>query len=37
MAKVNVAVPPTQFVHFKNFLKIDGRWSIITKAYHIDD
>ena len=35
IAKVKVAVPPTQFVDFLNFLKIDGRWRIVTKVYHI--
>lgn len=36
VAKVNVAVPPTQFVDLLNFVKTDGRWRIISKIYHIE-
>ena len=36
VAKVNVAVPPTQFVDLLNFLNVDGRWRIISKIYHIE-
>lgn len=36
VAKVNVAVPPTRFVDLLSFLKIDGRWRIVSKLYHIE-
>ncbi len=37
VAKVAVAVPPTRFVDLLSFLRIDGRWRIVTKVYHIAD
>ncbi len=35
VAKVNVAVPPTRFVDLLSFLRVDGRWRIVSKVYRV--
>ena len=35
VAKVSVAVPPKTFVDLLSFLKIEDRWRIISKVYHV--
>ncbi|MEM8976067.1 MAG: nuclear transport factor 2 family protein [Pseudomonadota bacterium] len=37
VTKVSVVVPPTRFVDLLSFLRVNGRWRIITKVYHIAD
>lgn len=34
--KLNCAVPPYYFTDYLTFVKSDGRWQIIAKAYHYD-
>ena len=36
VVKVEVSVPPKQFVDFLAFLKIRDQWRIITKIYHLE-
>ena len=33
LVKVNIAIGPKLFTDYLNFLKIDGRWQIISKIY----
>ena len=33
LVKVNIAIGPKLFTDYLNFLKIDGRWQIISKVY----
>lgn len=34
VAKVTVALPPMTFIDLLSFMKIEGRWRIISKVYH---
>ena len=34
--KLNCAVPPRFFTDYLTFVKLDGRWQVIAKAYHYD-
>ncbi len=34
--KLNCAVPPRYFTDYLTFVKADGRWQVIAKAYHFD-
>lgn len=36
VAKVNVAVPLTRFIDLLSYLRVDGRWKIVSKVYHVD-
>ncbi|MGF1608289.1 MAG: nuclear transport factor 2 family protein [Kiloniellales bacterium] len=35
IAKVELSVPPRHFVDLLTFLRLDGRWRIVCKAYHV--
>lgn len=34
LAKVELSVPPKNFVDFLTLLRVDGRWGIISKTFH---
>ncbi|MEM9440693.1 MAG: nuclear transport factor 2 family protein [Pseudomonadota bacterium] len=34
VVKVNVAVPPKEFVDLLSFVRVEGHWRIISKIYH---
>ncbi len=36
VAKVTVNVPPARFVDILSFLKLDDRWRIAAKVYHLE-
>ena len=36
MAKVELVFPDRRFVDFLSLLKIDGRWWIVNKIFHVE-
>jgi len=37
VVKASVSVPPKTFVDLLSYLRINGRWRIIAKVYHVED